>query len=72
VLFAGRHFVAVHTAEEPATGKLMLPEATGVYGVFGHTIIAERTDSVELNVPPYSTVLFYLGDPKVYAAAVEE
>ena len=62
VLFADRHFVAVHTGAAPATDALRLPRKTAVYDVFGNRRLA-ATDRLPLDLPSYSTVLYYLGDP---------
>jgi hypothetical protein len=62
VLFANRHFVAVHTGARPATDELRLPRKTAVYDVFARRTFPPA-DRIPLNVPAYSTVLYYLGDP---------
>ena len=69
VLFADRHFVALHTGADPATGELKLPDATGVYDVFARTTVAESADTIPLSVKPFSTVLYYLGEPGAFEAA---
>ena len=61
VLFADRHFVAIHTGPTPATGLLKLPRATPVFDVFNAKQIGRNLDAVQLNVSPNSTVLYYLG-----------
>lgn len=71
VLFASRHFVAIHTGAELATGELYLPNATPVYDVFSHKVVSTDAKTVHLNVAPYSTKLFYLGDPTKFQKAVE-
>lgn len=70
VLFASRHFVAIHTGSTPATGDLGLPRRTGVYDVFSRHVVAEDADLVRLNVEPFSTQLYYLGDPPRFKAVV--
>lgn len=62
ILYANRHFVAVHTGAKAATGPLVLPRPSDVYDVFGRRQVARKVDRIELDVPPYSTVLYYLGD----------
>ncbi len=71
VLFADRRFVAVHTGAKPATDLLRLPAKTAVYDVFAGKAVAANADSMRLNVPAYSTALYYLGDPGPFRAAVE-
>lgn len=71
ILFADRYFVAIHTGKTPATDTLKLPRPTPVYDVFGKKLVSPGTDSVKLTVPAYSTVLYYLGDPAKFKAAVE-
>lgn len=63
ILFADRHFVALHTGAKAATDKLTLPAPTTVYDVFADRVLGTNTDRLTLNVPPYSTALYYLGDP---------
>ena len=70
VLFAGRHFVAVHTGDGGARGELALSRETGVYDVFGRRKVADKTTAVELALEPNSTVMFFLGDPRAFAEAV--
>jgi hypothetical protein len=71
ILFADRHFVALHTGKNPATDTLRLPRRTPVYDVFERKVVAEDADQIPLNVPLYSTALYYLGDPERFRAAVE-
>lgn len=71
ILFADRNFVAIHTGKDPATDTLKLPRVTPVYDVFGRKVMSPGTDSLKLDVPPYSTALYYLGDPAKFRAAVE-
>ena len=60
ILFASRHFVAIHTGKEPATGPLRLRQRTAVYDVFGGRVVAESAETIPLNTEPYSTALYYL------------
>ncbi len=70
VLFAGRHFVAIHTGKAPARGKLSLPRKTGVADVFADRILTRNAAAVQIDIPPYSTKLYFLGDPDRFEAAV--
>jgi len=70
ILFASPHFVAVHTGQDAATGELRLPRRTDVYDVFGARVVAEGADSIGLNVPPRSTVVYHLGDARKFEAAL--
>ncbi|NOY80230.1 MAG: hypothetical protein GXP31_04405 [Kiritimatiellaeota bacterium] len=70
ILFAGRHFVAIHTGKEPALGNLRLPRKTGVCDVFAAKILQRNADTVRIDIPPYSTKLYYLGDPDKFEAGV--
>jgi beta-galactosidase len=63
ILYADRHFVCLHTGAEAAQDTLRLPQATPVYEVFSGKLLSAKADSVKLEVPPYTTVLYYLGDP---------
>jgi len=71
IMFADRHFVAIHTGAEPATGELHLPRPSPVYDVFERQVVSPGTDTITLDVPPNSTRLYYLGDPAAFRAAVE-
>ena len=71
VVYADRHFAAIHTGAEPATGELRLPVASPIYDVFGRAVISQGTDTIALDVSPKSTRLYYLGDPAAFRAAVE-
>jgi hypothetical protein len=70
ILFADRHFVAVHTGAKPATDTLRLPAKTPVYDVFARKVVAPTAESIRLDVPAYSTALYYLGDPVAFEKAV--
>lgn len=70
VLFAGRHFVAVHTGDGGAQGRLLLPRDTGVYDVFRRVKLSDSARAVELDVEPNATAMFFLGDPQAFADAV--
>ncbi len=70
ILFADRSFVAVHTGEKPAADTLRLPAKTPVYDVFARKVVAENAGSIRLDVPAYSTALYYLGDPAAFEKAV--
>jgi len=70
ILFADRHFVAVHTGAKPATDTLRLPGKTPVYDVFARKVVAPMAESIRLDVPAYSTALYYLGDPVAFEKAV--
>ena len=63
ILYADRHFVCVHTGDKPAQDTLRLPQASPVYDVFGGKPVSAKADSIKLDVPPYTTALYYLGDP---------
>lgn len=71
ILYADRHFVAIHTGKEPATDVLRLPQAGPVYDVFNRATVSGKTNEVRLNIPPYSTALYYLGDPAPLVQAIE-
>jgi len=71
ILYADRQFVAVHTGATPATDELRLPAVSDVYDVFGRRVVATGVTSFTLDVPAYSTVLYYLGDAQAFARAVE-
>ncbi len=62
VLFADRHFVAIHTGAQPATDLLRLPLSTTIHDVLNHRTVGRDTASLQLNVPAYSTALYYLGE----------
>ena len=63
ILYANRHFVCVHTGANPATDVLRLPARSPVYDVFNGRLISPSADRFQLQVPAYTTALFYLGDP---------
>ena len=63
VLFANREYVALHTGAEPATGELKLPAEATVFDVFAEQTVAQDTDTITLDVPPKSTVLYRLTSP---------
>lgn len=63
ILYADKHFVCVHTGAQPATDTLRLPAKTSVYDVFSSKLISPSTDAVKLDIAPYTTALYYLGDP---------
>ncbi|MDP6358301.1 MAG: hypothetical protein QF473_24495, partial [Planctomycetota bacterium] len=69
ILFAGRHFVALHTGKERATGDLRLPARTTVYDVFAGETAGDNTDTIQLDIDPYSTKLYYLGNPAKFREA---
>jgi hypothetical protein len=71
ILFADRNFVAVHTGGAPASGALHLPTSAPVYDICGRQTLAASSRDVAIYVPPYSTALYYLGDPQPFRAAVE-
>jgi len=71
VLYADRYFVCVHTGGAPAADTLRLPAATPVYDVFGRKLLSQKADSLKLAVPPYTTALYYLGDPAKLETALE-
>lgn len=71
ILYADRQFVAVHTGAAPATDELRLPAASDVYDVFGQRVVATGVTSFALDVPAYSTALYYLGDAEAFVRAVD-
>jgi hypothetical protein len=71
ILYTDRHFVCIHTGAQPATDTLHLPRTTPVYDIFARVIVSDSTDTVQLDIPPYTTALYYLGDPATFKAAVE-
>lgn len=70
VLFANRHFVAIHTGARAATDILSLPRKSAVYEVFSGKRVSAGADRFALDVPTYSTALYYLGDPAPLEAAL--
>jgi hypothetical protein len=62
ILYANRHFVVVHTGEEPATDMLRLPRKTDVTEVFSGETLAKGATELKLDVPPYTTRMYYLGE----------
>jgi hypothetical protein len=71
VLFVNPHFVAIHTGARAAGDVLLLPGKSPVYDVFAGKRLAADADRLTLDVPPYSTALYYLGDPAPLEAALE-
>jgi hypothetical protein len=71
ILYADRHFVCVHTGAKPATDTLRLPMKTPVYEVFTGKLISPAADNMKLDIPPYTTALYYLGDPAKLQAAMK-
>ncbi|MHB8995606.1 MAG: hypothetical protein ACYC63_10180 [Armatimonadota bacterium] len=71
ILYADKHFVCVHTADKPATDTLKLPAKTPVYEVFTGKLISPGADSIKLDIPPYTTALYYLGDPSKLQSAMK-
>ena len=70
ILYADKHFVCVHTGAEPARDALRLPQATPVYDVFNAQVLSPQAGSIQLSIPPYTTALYYLGDPAKLQAAM--
>jgi hypothetical protein len=42
-----------------------------VYDVFRRMLLSPKADSVPLSIPPYTTALYYLGDPAKLQAAMK-
>jgi len=64
VIYATRDLLAIHTA---AGGhrEIRLPRlAPQVYDLFSNTMISTETDHFEIELPPASTHLYFLGDKK--------
>ncbi|NUQ01086.1 MAG: hypothetical protein HUU35_14655 [Armatimonadetes bacterium] len=65
LVYASAQFAAVHAGAQPITGPLRLPVPSPVYDVFAGKLIAERTDTIALDVKPKHTVLYLLARPEV-------
>jgi hypothetical protein len=72
VLFANKSFVAIHTGKQGFAGAIKLPVRVTAYDVFDRKILPVAANRVAVNVPPYSTMLLYLGDVAKFRKAVEE
>jgi hypothetical protein len=49
---------------------LRLPRRSPVYDVFGAKLLSPGTETLKLDIAPYSTALYYLGDPALLKAAM--
>ncbi|OGV68638.1 MAG: hypothetical protein A3K19_14830 [Lentisphaerae bacterium RIFOXYB12_FULL_65_16] len=70
VLFADRHFLAIHTGKDGMAGPVRLPSRTSVYDVFAGKPVADSAESVTVRIEPFATALYYLGDPQPFATAM--
>jgi len=61
VIYANKHFICLHSAQG---GKqtIYLPKRTNVWDVFAEKQIASSVASFHADIPPGSTVLYYLGE----------
>jgi hypothetical protein len=62
VLYANRHFLALHT-REGGRREIALPGRVEViYDLFGQRVVARHVDRFHLQLAPFSTTLLYCGD----------
>lgn len=69
IMFADRRFVALHSGSEPLSGVLSLPRSTPVVDVFQRRVIAADAQTVPVTLQPFTTTLFYLGEPRAFLEA---
>ena len=63
VIYANRHFICLHSTQG-GRRTIHLPEQTEVWDVFAEKQIASSIASFQADIPPGSTVLYYLGEEK--------
>jgi len=67
---ANAQWLCIHTKED-RTATFTLPKESSVYDAFDRTLVAENTDRFEMEIPAYTTKLFYLGDYKKLESFLE-
>jgi hypothetical protein len=60
VMYNGR-FLGIH-ARNDGEKKVVIPQKTNIYDAFTGKLIAEDTDTIEINMPRGKTELFFLGN----------
>lgn len=60
-LYVSQHFLGIH-ARSCGEKRITLPRLCDVYDLFTHKVIAKGVSSFTVNVRPFTTSLFYLGD----------
>ncbi len=63
VIYANKNFICLHSAQG-GIRTIHLPERTNVWDVFAEKQIASSIASFQADIPPGSTVLYYLGEEK--------
>ncbi|MBC8230393.1 beta-galactosidase [bacterium] len=61
VIYASRYFICLHSAQG-GSRTINLPKRTNVWDVFVEKQIASSVASFQADIPPGSTVLYYLGE----------